>query len=839
MVQGTVDIDKSANGHLLSLCYRDGTPEQARHAVGTIAALYNPKNSKALTQEQHDSFSQVLQSLTSPSRLIAPLKGKSTRLVTILVALAELTQHAPNVFDSTRGQKAIHFSLEMILLGRAHPSNTSDTSDEDEANAKPSPSKRSRKVESSQGQGKHHSPSGCASTVEDSSLSVTCRTLCAAIEFLVSYIRATIMSSNEPASQGDPKSTPGLSDVVTGKVFEILSQILRDSGMPPSCQDRNECGLRQDRAALRQCASIHLLRLCDPRLGLDVKFLTTERWHVLAGAFLDDEKAVRGALMTELSLMLTGNGQYGNFGRHRAMVPLLRLVALIVLCVDGDQSLGHAMANGNAANVGKKASSIKAHAKGCIVALRKAYEVSAAHARANGPETEKKFEATMKVALMPEFVVPYAMHLLAFRRETPQIYAKTIDVTETAATGEMDEVGHRVLRKRLRSLFDPLVLSLGDSADNISFLLRMTEIIGKYYPIRNSKRDSTGGKFSFSAALDDEKVSREVQCLVASKLHLVCEVAREVLLSYVKKDVNLAVYPGKITLPAHLFHRRATRGHSGTTTTSQANKHSHKLDRPLGSSMNPEMDATAAESSSRFVASQVSRESVETPPSKNCDGTTHSHSSLDPSLLSVKGPTASFGGLSPIRKALPVSGKNEAILLSSGEKTRGTTPPSVVRNTRFSASASSAIEGTSATASPFMSKVSESSKTNQSPDSDIRVSTEHSRKKGSSSKVGTTSKASRKRHSLVDHPLEQKRPKGRLPAQIKILRNNAKPSQRIEKLIPSRTRGAQRKPKFEADFDFSVDHADGVAKTQTKQGKENQGQTKLAPRRSKRGLNNV
>jgi hypothetical protein len=109
--------------------------------------------------------------------------------------------------------------------------------------------------------------------------------------------------------------------------------------------------------------------------------------------------------MKELSLMLSGHGKFGKYGNHGPMVPLLRLVAFVVFCVDGDNGAGH-VANGNAASIGaKKTANIKNYARNCVVSLRKAYEVSAAQARANGEEAERRFEKCIKVALMPEYVV--------------------------------------------------------------------------------------------------------------------------------------------------------------------------------------------------------------------------------------------------------------------------------------------------------------------------------------------------------------------------------------------------------------------------------------------------
>lgn len=121
------------------MCCRDGTPEQARHAVSTMASLLNPKSS-ALSQTQNDAFEPLLKSLTSPSRLSLSEKD-STKLVSILTALAELADHAPSLFERPRGKKALKFALESVLLGRAHTSNSddNDTSEsEDEADQTPS-----------------------------------------------------------------------------------------------------------------------------------------------------------------------------------------------------------------------------------------------------------------------------------------------------------------------------------------------------------------------------------------------------------------------------------------------------------------------------------------------------------------------------------------------------------------------------------------------------------------------------------------------------------------------------------------------------------------------------
>jgi hypothetical protein len=857
-------IDEGLHKQLLNLCSRDGTPEQARHAVSTMASLLNP-SADSLTQEQNDAFSPLLKSLTSPSRLT--LEGKdSTKLISVLTALAELADHAPSVFDSTQGQKALTFALEMVLLGRAHETEydavLSDDENEqrdeegkqaaspDSAVAKHRKSTPARKRSSNM---KNLTPNANVSILEDESLSVACRRLCAAIEFLVSYIRTSILVSKDYASSslisarsGSQSSAPTASQAavtaaspeIIEKVFDVLTQLLRDHGLPPSTHDRKDCKMRQDRAALRQVAATHLLRLCDARLALDKQFLTPLRWHTLSGDFLDDEKVVRDRVMEELGLMLTGHGKYGKVnGATQAMAPRLRFLALISLCTDGDHGADHSGSNGNAANVGKRSSNTKANATECVGSLRKICEATAAQLRAMGEGGAKRFENEIKVMLMPEYAVPYAFHLLAYRRESPfaggAAYSKSTGLTQPSQEDELyevDEGQQRVLRKRLKWLFDPLVQSLGDSADNLSFLLRMTELMGKQFRPVGLSRDGGKGKAPFRLSLagsdsEDEKdvydeVMEEKAELAASKLKIVCAAAREVLLSYVKKDVNLTTYPGAIQLPGALFHRKPSVPKRRLTSASEASRQTSKpASRPTarssqetptessesrdtspaqkpsrnvreslesgGSSRSgrqtrnslrsadsstPESPGEQSRKPSQTTAGRSGRESFESnstsqttaeaasakfsqesldtlkspakegPPVRRTRSFQGSHessqssqptrrstrssvrNSLDsditldsagkhgrvhfsPELKIRKIPSQAslddaenFGGLSPIRAT---ASPHHQELLSSGEKTRGTTPPSILRGGTISATASPGREGATDSESPL------------------------------------------------------------------------------------------------------------------------------------------
>lgn len=557
----STELEEDLHKKLVALC-GNGTPEQARHAVATMASLLKPKNSIALTQDQTDTFLPLLQTLATPSRLAIVSTG--SRLVCVLAALTELADHAPKVFESSsRGGKALKFAFERVLMGRTNVTSNDDTDSDSDCSGSDNEieetktPRRGRTGRKSSDSVSHLSPSGGhQNLLEDENLSVSCRTLCAAMDFLTTYIRSSAFSLIKTRSTFAETSLDFI-----GQVFQIFSQILRDQGLPPASRDRKLCSLRQDRAALRQCAAICLFRLCDTRLGLDQRFLRNERWHYLASSLLDDERVVRKAAMEELGLMITGHGKFGEILGIRIMAPRLRFVAMSVFCIDGSQG-SHSRANGNAANIGKIINNQKGNIAGCINHLRRVYESSAVKFQAKGKEEEKKFETSIKPTVMPEYAVPYAFHLLACRHETPSSKRsgrREVGKTISEEDSEIDESGQKVLRKRLKALYDPLVLQLGASADNISFLLRMSEELAKLYEPIDCPSVNFGGK-------DGEKE--------LDKLTNVCATAREVLLSYVKTDVNLDDHPGKIRMPGNLFRskqeirKRSAKELSSTADTS-------------------------------------------------------------------------------------------------------------------------------------------------------------------------------------------------------------------------------------------------------------------------------
>jgi len=156
---------------------------------------------------------------------------------------------------------------------------------------------------------------------------------------------------------------------------------------------------------------------------------------------------------------------------------------------------------------------------------------------------------------MPEYAVPYAFHLLTCRHETPSYKGSgkgNAGKGKYYVGNEIDESGQKVLKKRLKALYDPLVLQLGASADNISFLLRMAEMLAKsFQPI------------GVTSASGNNRREQE-------KLKNICVTSREVLLSYVKTDANLDTHPGAIRMPGNLFRKRVSRKMAAKSSSSTA-----------------------------------------------------------------------------------------------------------------------------------------------------------------------------------------------------------------------------------------------------------------------------
>ena len=280
---------------MLSLCTKDGSIQQAKNAVATLASLYESDPEKKI-----EVFTPLLDTMTSSSRLTLSSGGKpNTKIINVLDTLTAMVEKVPAIFSITsgkkdRGAKAIRFALETILLGRGDKvsisQQDSDSSSEDENDD-------TSKTSSPRRQSKSKKRVGRKSAGIDDTISFACKRACAAITFLVAHIRSTILVSK--FNTGKDMKTGGQKSIFPPKghitaIFELLISILEDDGLPPSSNDRHDCKSVEDRVELRKVATINIMRLCDKNLDLEKSFLTTSMWHVLGRSFVDKDKIVRG-----------------------------------------------------------------------------------------------------------------------------------------------------------------------------------------------------------------------------------------------------------------------------------------------------------------------------------------------------------------------------------------------------------------------------------------------------------------------------------------------------------------------------------------------------------------
>ena len=440
-------------------CTREGTPEQARNAVYAIAAIMNPR-SKPITdlsvraRKEKNEFGPILKALVNPSRLSIPDNDGSSknkdRIISVLTAITAIAECAPYAFNASGegsklgwGERATKFALDTALLGRnnrldtSRDGDSSDDSDSDDESAEKGGRKKGNKKKKKNG------------------VSVHCQMMCEAIELLVTHIRSTIVGSRRTSN--DAVLEPPSSEHIT-EVFSTLSKILEDQGVPPSSVNGRYCSTSQDRVTLRRSAAVNLLRLCDSGLKLEDSYLTSKMWRTLSNVLLDENSSVRDAVAEELSFMLSGTGKYRHSGAGSA--PSMRFIAFVTLCAES-----------------RKGGKVKTSMMQCISSLRGSIAQCQAQVRAMGKAAERNFENNLKKKLMPEYCVPYALHLLAFRHETVSAAGtlagegESDDEMETEQFAQSEEASEKRLKKRLKFLFDPLIQSLGERADNVSVLL--------------------------------------------------------------------------------------------------------------------------------------------------------------------------------------------------------------------------------------------------------------------------------------------------------------------------------------------------------------------------------
>jgi len=586
---------------------------------------------------------------TSPKSLVRQLatrfEGKNLASASVedhiraLSTLAAISKQYPDLLVDTKGGKAVTSYAINLWKGKT-PEGKEKT-----------PSKRRLSHKS------HATPKGREEQVfDDQSLSAPVRRLYASASFLVSVIRSRILACVASKEEIEPPS-------FTMEVFKILDQVLQGQGTLSAA--KGPLANRQDRAALRQCASIQMLRLCDTRLKLETRCVSPAMWQTLSQSLLDEETAVRETVMKELSHMLQGTGVYGLQGSPiGAMAPSLRFLAMICLCANADH--GADSSNGNAANVSKAfIVDIRRASKSCIVNLRKASDSTFNQCRAQGPAAVERFEKQFKMRLMPEYMVPYAIHLLSHRTESStsntsmdfdEVDEFNMGLGDDDATVDDSIKNKKVLQKRLKLIFEQLIESLGDNADNISFLIRMVDVLSQHYEPVDVSPFASSRSVLGSPSISSPALKRSAQ--LRERLQTTCEAARKVLLGFVKKDVNLTPYPGTINFPSALF------------AVSKAAPKSKQRKSSVSTPPVPRSILTDRMSSGK---KRKSKEAFDSPMINDDAHVTFSPEVSAKSRLSRKtgkSPSrGSFGSMSPIERSP-----------ASAARTLGSTPPSALKN---------------------------------------------------------------------------------------------------------------------------------------------------------------
>jgi hypothetical protein len=302
----TEKSDMGLRSQLIKLCTKNGSAEQARLAVHTLAAMYKDELTSCasmdesfdqkLTRNADNVFAHILKTVTSPSYLTLSVNGKENdKIIIVLSTLSALVEVAPFLFvlsnRNGKGHVATQYVIDTLIMGNGDDKSM-DCREKDRVSESYSIGSRLQSPECDF----HHTSSKSRIPEE---LSLPCRRLCSAIEFIVAYIRSTIHYINQKklslsTSDQDRADSQYPSKERIASVFHVLMSIISNCGQPPSHRDRLACKSNNDMSALRKCAALNIFRLCDRSLGLDELHLSFPRWRALSSVFMDTDADVRG-----------------------------------------------------------------------------------------------------------------------------------------------------------------------------------------------------------------------------------------------------------------------------------------------------------------------------------------------------------------------------------------------------------------------------------------------------------------------------------------------------------------------------------------------------------------
>ncbi len=240
-----------------------------------MAALV--ENQSIDSEKQRNEFAPLLKALTASSSMCLTVDGvENEKIIKVLTTLSAMVESVPLLFigndKSDCGSKSFQFALSEILLGEGSENDDASRKEGEEKENEATPSRKKYKRRK-----------------ESSMLSLACRRTIAAIEFLVSYIRSTLLNVRKSGQQSKrAKGTPSDDDI--SAVFEVLVNIIRDDGYLSSCTDQSI----KERSELKKCAANSLLKLCDGSLNIENKYFTSKYWHIFSRVLVDEDGEVRG-----------------------------------------------------------------------------------------------------------------------------------------------------------------------------------------------------------------------------------------------------------------------------------------------------------------------------------------------------------------------------------------------------------------------------------------------------------------------------------------------------------------------------------------------------------------
>jgi hypothetical protein len=438
--------------------FKDGNVQEAKHAVRLLSRMVQKTSSSPDSVSSSPSSGGKSKNPTSmetvervAATIASPkqLKVENKRLLVFLHGLREVAKNFSEVFQN-HALKVRKFVLSKVVL----------------------------KISAQEGKGKSSKKQG---------FSEDCLRLCAALK-LLSY---DLSPGDKISDIIDEKDIDEEEDdtFVKGTVVDLLFNIL-DEEVPG---DRSLSS--SEMVQVRRVAACALLRI-----GAHFDF-TPAQWHTLGWTMQDSEDRVRLKFMRTVAEAV-----------KEVRVPL-RFIAYMVL------------ASGESEGVEKKnateslLSAIKRLRQEHIKRMSALSEDSildegvsvmeASMMMDDGLDEERRI---LNTSLMPEYVLPYVVHLLAHHPDFPS--SKT-------------DVGRiKVCERNLKALLDPLIASLGHEADNISFLLQM-----------------------FSKMVEHQ------DCLDGDtfRIHLIASIGKKALKKMIKSPESIKPYPGTIYLPTNLF----------------------------------------------------------------------------------------------------------------------------------------------------------------------------------------------------------------------------------------------------------------------------------------------